>query len=132
MAQKNTALLPYIDGYLAGVEKISADRTVAHEIFESARSRVLSPEMSLLARVLEDAVETLKKDRVERQLYRETVRWFVSDKTDRVFTFVSICAALHLDAAAFRRKLNQMLKDLGKEELRYPAKVQIEEQRKAS
>jgi len=76
-----------------------------------------TPEQTLAAAVLEDAVDTYRKGmRVERgrtrQLADEAARWIAATRNDWPFSFEAICDRLDLDAAGVRRALGTPLPNL--------------------
>ena len=77
-----------------------------------------SPELRLIAAVLEDAVATLTTDlrrcsKRQRRDFEEAMRWVVNrDEDDRLFSFVNLCEMLTIDPQHLRagliRKVNQI------------------------
>lgn len=67
----------------------------------------LGPEKTLMLAVLEDAVTYFRKpSRARRVKYREEEEaWFLGEDSDWLFSFVSICDALGLDAKSIRNEL---------------------------
>jgi hypothetical protein len=79
------------------------------------RTTPLEPEKALLLAVLEDGVRcfqdnVLPRNNKKRMLFEEAQEWLFSDDSDRLFAFVSICAALGLDPGYIRRGLRQWQK----------------------
>lgn len=71
---------------------------------------VAQPERQLMAAVLLDAIETLRKrcraaDARSQKLLVEVVAWFEDADLSWPFSFARICAALDLDAARVRDRL---------------------------
>lgn len=69
-----------------------------------------APEYRLMVAVLENALHCLEKhrfadDRRSRQLFNETRAWILTDESQWLYSFASICAALDLNVAAVRRRL---------------------------
>jgi hypothetical protein len=80
------------------------------QFFDSRVSRVkVCPETALMYAVLEDAFLCFqKKFETERrfvQRAREAERWFFSDASRWLFSFVSVCDALGLEPEYIRKKL---------------------------
>jgi hypothetical protein len=65
----------------------------------------LCPETALLCAVLEDAFACFYVAR-DPGLVEETRRWFFADDPAALFSFVSLCEALGLDAADIRQRLS--------------------------
>jgi hypothetical protein len=81
------------------------------------RSLGPSPEMHLVAAILEDAVCCLTRNAGARRgrRHRELVEaraWFQDERRDWPFAFVNVCELLGLDATAVRQRLRPMLRDL--------------------
>ena len=80
------------------------------------RVREPSPEMHLVAAILEDAVSCLtrnagaRRGRRRRELV-EARTWFQDECREWPFAFVNVCELLGLDAAAVRQRLGPMLGD---------------------
>lgn len=70
----------------------------------------ISPETALMYAVLEDALICLQKKAVDlpprvRRRARDAERWFLSNDSRWIFSFLSICDALGLDPAYLRKKV---------------------------
>ena len=67
----------------------------------------LEPEQKLMLGVLEDAIACLQKNagRPNSFLFRETVDWFVEEKSAWLFSFENICAAIGIDSHHLRQRL---------------------------
>jgi len=94
-----------------GPTEIFADYILSMQLAELSRRRAAwTPELRLLAAVLEDAIRTFyrcaRSQAVAKQLlFSETAEWFASPDTSFPFAFESICHVLGLDAAAIRERL---------------------------
>jgi len=84
---------------------------VSSQAFFDSRAPVatVSPETALMYAVLEDAFLCLQKNGeltplVQRRA-REAEKWFLSDETRWVFSFLPICDVLGLDPEYMRKKL---------------------------
>ena len=68
-------------------------------------------ERRLMAAVLDDAVRVYGEGSSPRltpgqyQGVREAKHWFANDDPEWLFSFENVCAVLHLDPAAIRRRL---------------------------
>ncbi len=77
---------------------------------QQPRRRAAIPEEALIAAILEDAIDCVRKHRGARthhgqRLFREAADWFFLDQSDWPFSFERICACLGLDADGVRRAL---------------------------
>jgi hypothetical protein len=81
------------------------------ELFFDSRVKLAAvcPETALMYAVLEDAFlcfhKPLEPESRFRQRAREAERWFFSDDSRRLFSFVSVCRALGLEPRYIRIKL---------------------------
>ncbi len=70
----------------------------------------LQPELTLMSAVLEDAVSSFQKHMSARdkrgiKRFRETEDWFLDDRNDEIFSFVSICEQLGINPKYLRQGL---------------------------
>lgn len=70
----------------------------------------LQPELRLMSAVLEDAVSSFQKhvsarDRKGIKSFREAEDWFLDDRNDEIFSFVSICDQLAINPKYLRQGL---------------------------
>ncbi len=77
---------------------------------QQPRRRAAIPEEALIAAILEDAIDCVRKHRGARthrgqRLFREAADWFFLEQPDWPFSFEGICACLGLDADGVRRAL---------------------------
>jgi hypothetical protein len=91
-------------------ERPSEADALAEQFFDSRVSRVkVCPETALMYAVLEDAFRCFhKKFETERRFMeraREAEKWFFSDDSHWLFSFVSVCDALELEPEYIRKKL---------------------------
>jgi hypothetical protein len=91
-------------------ERPSDAGALAEQFFEYRGSQVkVCPEMSLMYAVLEDAFRCFHKQfETEKrfvQRTREAEKWFFSDDSHWLFSFVSVCDALGLEPEYIRKKL---------------------------
>lgn len=64
------------------------------------------PEQNLLIAVLKDALLCYRKNlRRSNKAFLAEYAWFFSDETDRIFSFVSVCAALGLSPERIRQSI---------------------------
>jgi len=88
-----------------------ADVSVPPEKFFNTRVRlaIVCPETALMYAVLEDAFLCFQKQfETEQRLVqraREAEKWFFSDDSHRLFSFVSVCDALGLESKLIRTRL---------------------------
>ncbi len=80
----------------------------------SRSRRGASPELRLLAAVLEDALHRIVRNTGARRGPRwrefvEATEWLFDDQADWPFAFTNVCEALHLDVAAVRQRVRRML-----------------------
>lgn len=76
------------------------------------RSEHLGPEKSLLAAILEDAVEeyrkyTVAQDPKSKSRFDEVEEWFNHRSTEWIFSFENVCELLDLDPEYIRRRLHE-------------------------
>lgn len=89
------------------------DALVNDQYLESfRRGAALEPERELMLAILEDAIKTLQENRLvlsakKKRLFEETRDWFFSDDPSWIFSFVSVCSALGLNADYLRKGLNR-------------------------
>lgn len=74
------------------------------------RSEHLEPEKSLLAAILEDAVQEYRKysgahDSKSKTLFHEVEEWFNCSDKEWIFCFANVCELLSLDPEYIRRRL---------------------------
>ena len=72
------------------------------------RSEHLEPEKSLLAAILEDAVQEYRKysrahDVNGKSRFREAEKWIMRGRNDWIFSFENVCELLGLDPEYVRR-----------------------------
>lgn len=83
--------------------------------FRAPRTAV-SPELALMYAVLEDAFLCLQQSRAAaprvRRRAHQAGKWFLSDDSRWIFSFLPICDALGLDSEYMRKKLEQWHSDL--------------------
>ncbi len=77
---------------------------------QQPRRRAMMPEEALIAAVLEDAIDCVRKHRGARRgrgraLFRDAENWFVLEQPEWPFSFERICACLGLDPDGVRRAL---------------------------
>jgi hypothetical protein len=78
------------------------------------RSEHLEPEKSLLAAILEDAVQEYRKyrrahDADGKKRFREAEEWIMCGGKDWIFSFDNVCELLGLDPEYVRRGLRETL-----------------------
>ncbi len=88
----------------------SRDDTSVETFLDSRLSLfTVSPETALMYSVLQDAFLCLQKTGEltprARRLAQEAEKWFLSDDSGWIFSFLPICDALGLDPEYMRRKL---------------------------
>ena len=76
------------------------------------RGEHLEPEKSLLAAILEDAVQEYRKysrahDSIGRSRFREVEEWFMRRDNEWIFAFENVCELLGLDREYVRRRLRE-------------------------
>ena len=76
------------------------------------RSEHLEPEKSLLAAILEDAVQEYRKysrahDANGKSRFREAEKWIMRGANDWIFSFDNVCDLLGLDPEYVRRGLRE-------------------------
>jgi hypothetical protein len=76
--------------------------------FDAGGAALASPETALLCAVLEDAFACLD-DAQHPELKADARHWFFSGPSRSVFSFLSLCEALDLDAAYIRETLRARL-----------------------
>jgi hypothetical protein len=91
-------------------ERPSDTDALSEQFFDSRVSRVkLCPETLLMYAVLEDAFLCFQKKFETEQRFiqrsQEAEKWFFSDDSRWVFSFVSVCNALGLEPEYIRKKL---------------------------
>ncbi|HTM10035.1 MAG TPA: hypothetical protein VL754_16750 [Verrucomicrobiae bacterium] len=72
--------------------------------FDAGGRATLCPETALLCAVLEDAFECLYSAK-DPQVAADAREWFFAERGPALFSFLSICEALELDAEDIRRRL---------------------------
>jgi len=78
--------------------------------FDSGERPVAAgPETALLCAVLEDALTCIYEAK-DPELVAEAERWFFRDRSRGVFSFLSLCEALDLDADEIRSRLANGMK----------------------
>ena len=85
------------------------------------RSEHLEPEKSLLAAILEDAVQEYRKysrahDVDGKKRFREAEEWIMRGGNDWIFSFDNVCDLLGLDPEYVRRGLRETLGTPAEEE----------------
>jgi len=85
------------------------------------RSEHLEPEKSLLAAILEDAVQEYRKysrahDADGKKRFREAEEWIMRGGNDWIFSFDNVCELLGLDPEYVRRGLRESLGTPAEEE----------------
>ncbi len=77
--------------------------------FRPHRGQGVRPEYRLMAAVLEDALDVMRRPPIVAEAAAverwETEAWFASPRRDWPFAFVAICEALGLDAQAVRARI---------------------------
>ena len=81
-----------------------------HYFIFRGRFSTTFPEVALMCAVLEDAFDCfyqqfVSRSRRAKSLSREAEKWFFSDDSESIFSFVSICTVLGLDPNVIRRRL---------------------------
>jgi hypothetical protein len=96
------------------------DELASDQFYQTTRRTYYSsPELRLMAAVLEDAVATLTTDqrrcsRRQQREFNETLKWLnAAEGCDWVFSFVSVCEALTLDPDYLRRGLERKIAEIG-------------------
>ena len=93
--------------------KRPADVGVPPEKFFNSRVKlaIVCPETALMYAVLEDAFLCFQKQFETEQRFvrraREAEKWFFSDDSHRLFSFVSVCDALGLEPKYIRTRLKR-------------------------
>jgi len=85
------------------------------------RSENLEPEKSLLAAILEDAVQEYRKysrahDADGKKRFREAEEWIMRGDNDWIFCFDNVCELLGLDPEYVRRGLRETVGTSAEEE----------------
>lgn len=99
---------------LAAPWEVAWGRIFSHESPVPPTGRVsLTPERSLFAAILEQAIDHLVKFRHARteaklELYREAEAWFAAEDATHPCSFVSVCGALGIEPGYIRRGLAAM------------------------
>jgi hypothetical protein len=80
----------------------------------SGRTLPLQGAQRLLFAVLQEAIGTFQRyatasDRRGRATFRQADAWFASEETGRVFSYLSVCDALGIDAAYVRVGLRRWM-----------------------
>lgn len=89
------------------------DVLLAADFFENFRRKTpLEPEKTLMLAVLEDGVRcfqdnALAQEGKKRKLFQEAEEWFLSDDSDWLFSFASVCVLLGLDPSYIRQGLRR-------------------------
>jgi len=109
-ASRNRSREPVSGERDAWYARPSHDEISVETFFDSRMSlSTVSPETALMYAVLEDAFLCLQKtgelSRLVRRQAREAEKWFLSDDSGWVFSFLPICDALGLDPGYMRKKL---------------------------
>jgi len=86
----------------------------AHALTPPGRTVPLQGAQRLLLAVLQEAIGTFQRyatarDRPGRTAFRQAAAWFASDETGRVFSYLSVCDALGIDAAYVRAGLRRWM-----------------------
>jgi hypothetical protein len=87
-------------------ELIPPDVLASHAYWDNFRRKAtLYPEQSLMLAVLEDAIRSIQNQpRTSRsKVRREAIEWVLEQRSDYVFSFENICAALGFDAGYLRK-----------------------------
>ena len=100
-----------------GEERIASlfqpDALLGEQYLDNFRRKTpLEPEKALVLAVLEDGIRCfqdniLPQNRKKQMLFEEAQEWLFSDESDRIFSFVSVCAVLGLDPSYIRRGVRQ-------------------------
>ena len=92
----------------------AVDTSIVHQYADaSRRSEQLAPEKSLLAAILEDAVQEYCKysrarDAAGKRRFREAEEWIMHGGSNWIFSFDNVCGVLGLDPQYVRRGLRQI------------------------
>jgi hypothetical protein len=117
MNLQNSHAISPVEETGSAYERVSSlfqvDSLAATQYHDTYRPKIpQQSEIRLILAVLEDAVNcfqdnifAVNKKRI--QLFKEAEDWFISDDTNWIFSFVSICSLLQLDPGYFRQGLNR-------------------------
>jgi hypothetical protein len=88
----------------------SEDALVRSQYLDTFRRSELEPEKSLLAAILEDAVQEYRKyngahDPKSKSRFRDVEEWFNRRDREWIFSFDNVCELLCLDPEYVRRRL---------------------------
>jgi RNA polymerase primary sigma factor len=92
-------------------ERLEGEIKEVRDYGETLQNRFeLQPELRLMSAVLEDAVSSFQKhvsarDRKGIKRFREAEDWFLDDRNDEIFSFVSICEQLGINPKYLRQGL---------------------------
>jgi hypothetical protein len=105
--------------------------SVAPAQFEETMHRAvpLEPEKRLMIAVLEDAVMCFQdnlftRDKKKKQLFVETEEWLFEERSDRLFSFESLCRSLDLDPYYVRQGLRAWQESRSKKQIKLPSNYQ--------
>jgi hypothetical protein len=93
----------------------SGDTSMVQQYLDTfRRSEHLEPEKSLLAAILEDAIQEYRKysrshDANGKKRFREAEEWIMRGGNDWIFSFDNVCDLLALDPEYVRRGLRETL-----------------------
>lgn len=101
----------------AGDDRVASlfqpDVLLGEQYLENCRRKIaLEPEKALMLAVLDDSVRCFQENifsenKKKRMLFDEAVEWLFSEDESWIFSFVSICSVMNLDADYLRRGLRQ-------------------------
>jgi hypothetical protein len=100
----------------------TGDTSMVEQYLDTFRRSVhLEPEKSLLAAILEDAVQEYRKysrahDANGKKRFREAEEWIMRGGNDWIFSFDNVCDLLGLDPEYVRRALRETLATPAEEE----------------
>ena len=101
-------------GWVNSYDQPSRAGPLPEQIFNSEISLArVGPETALLYAVLEDAFLCFQKQfkvrlrPPQRKAAHDAEKWFFSDDTQELFSFLSVCTALGLEPEFIRKKLKQ-------------------------
>jgi hypothetical protein len=98
----------------ASFERPAGASMLPEQFFESrVKLSTVCPETALMYAVLEDAFQCFHKPLEPESRFsqraRDAERWFFSDDSRRLFSFVSVCRALGLEPRYIRIKLKNWI-----------------------
>jgi hypothetical protein len=103
------------NNFIITTDDTSADTSTVQQYFDMfRRGEHLEPEKSLLAAILEDAVQEYRKysrahDANGKKRFREVEEWIMRGGNDWIFSFDNVCDLLGLDPEYVRRGLRETL-----------------------